>query len=381
MNLHVTSDSYGLFPKQIAMRIKRDGSSEKNKMVNLGERSAIQDEIITYISDSPESINNFIATIEKIDKIIFHPYNFLCYNFLQVILKKYPNVQVYWAFWSYDLYNLPHLTLEHYEPFAKNYVKEQRSLLKRVKDLKIVGSLVLKFCYATGIKKNHTKKLIDSFKDINFFCSFLPSDFLFFEKVSSNKRTKYLPFAYLSLDDIVPDPDNFEFTPGNKIMIGHSSSPSGNHYEIIQRLGEINPDFSVFLPLAYGDENYGNLIEKEAFKKFKAPDVQRQKLDSVTYSRKLTEVGWAIINVKVQQGLGNIIALIFMGVKVFLDEDSSTYKDFSDWGIVVFTVQHDLNLFKLSNKLSKREIENNRAIISNKCNSELVKQYWNNILF
>jgi len=379
MNLHVTSDSYGLFPKQVAMRIKRDGDSKKNKMVNLGEKATIQDEIITYISASSESINNFISTIETLDKIVFHPYNFICYDFLQVVLKKYPGVQVYWAFWSYDLYNLPHLNFEHYKPFAKKYVNGQMSLLQKIKDLKVVGSLALKFSYATGIKKNYIKKLVASFQHIDFFCSFLPSDFLFFEKVSSNKTTKYLPFAYLSLDDIVPNPDNFGYTPGNKIMIGHSSSPSGNHYEIIQRLSKINPGFSIFIPLAYGDENYGSLIEKEAIKKFATVDVQRQKLDSAAYSRKLAEVGWAIINVKVQQGLGNIIALIFMGVKVFLDEDSSTYKDFSGWGIVIFTVQHDLNSHNLSNKLSKEEIENNRSIISEKCNPELVKQYWSAI--
>jgi hypothetical protein len=380
MNLHVTSDSYGLFPKQIAMRIKRDGGIEKNKMVNLGEEAIIRDEIINYISDSPESVNNFIETIEKINKIIFHPYNFICYKFLHIILKKYPEVKVYWAFWSYELYNLPHLSVEHYKPFSQNYVSKQGNIFSRIRNIKIVGDLVLKFSYVTGIKKNYTKKLIKSFKHIDFFCSFLPSDFLFFKTISSSQTTKYLSFLYLSLDDIIPDVDNFRFTQGNKIMIGHSSSPSGNHYEIIQQLSRINPDFPVFIPLAYGDENYGNLIEREALKRFTTADVLRQKLDTITYSKKLAEIGWAIFSTKVQQGLGNILALIFMGAKVFLDEDSSTYSDFSDWGIVVFSVQRDLNLEKLSNKLSNDEIQNNRAIIINKCNSELVKQYWNNIL-
>ncbi len=380
MNLHVTSDTYGLFPKQIAMRIKRNENSCENRIVNLGESSVIHDEIITYISNSDLSINTFIATIDKLDKLIFHPYNFLCYKFLKKIINKYPGIQVYWAFWSSELYSLPQLSARQFGTFAKKYVDKKRSISQKLKDQRIAGNLISKIAYATGIKKNYSKLLIESFRHINFFCSFLPSDYSYFKKITFSNTTKYLPFAYLSIDDMVPNHENFEYVPGDKIMIGHSSSPSGNHYEIIQRLSEINPHFYIFLPLVYGDKNYGNLIENIAHKKFIRPDVQRNKVDSVSYSKKLSEIGWAIINAKMQQGLGNILALIFMGAKVFLDKDSSTYKDFTGWGIVVFTVQHDINSHELSNKLSKKDIENNRKIVSSKCNPQLVKHYWNSIL-
>ena len=45
----------------------------------------------------------------------------------------------------------------------------------------------------------------------------------------------------------------------------------------------------------------GNLIEIEAMKKFINVDIQRNKLDKILYYKKLTEVGWSIINVKVQR--------------------------------------------------------------------------------
>jgi hypothetical protein len=379
MNLHVTSDRYGLYPKEIAKRIKKQGKKDINLMVNLHPEAAISDEIITYISPSQKEIKAFLEKVERLDKAIFHPYNYSCYPFLQLLLKKFPKVKVYWALWSSELYELPHLSINHYQPFSKNYVEKQRTLFQKIKDFPIIGKFVLDLSYLSGIKKNYLKDLFKSYQQIDFFCTFLPSDFKSFQQITLNKTAGYVPFAYLSLEHILPGLNNFNST-GDKIMIGHSSSPAGNHYEIIQLLSNLNKSFSIFLPLAYGDINYGYLIENEARNKFSDLDVQRDKLELSAYYQKLKEVAWAIINVKVQQGLGNIIALIWMGVKVFLDEDSSTYKDFKAWGIIIFTIQHDLTLEQLSNKLTEKEIENNKAIIFKVCNEELVKEYWNEIL-
>ena len=133
-------------------------------------------------------------------------------------------------------------------------------------------------------------------------------------------------------------------------MIGHSPS-RGNHYEIIQKLSTINPGYPILLPLSYGDKEYSNII-KESSEKFINVEVIRKKLERNMYYEKLTEVGWAIFNVKVQQAVGNIIALIWMGSKVFLDKNASTYKDFLTWGIDIYSVQDHLNEYELSNKLS-----------------------------
>lgn len=379
MNLHVTSDQYGLFPKEIAKRIKKVGCEKHNLMLNLCKEASITDELITYIFPSIQQITWFVDRIESLDKVIFHPYNYSCYPLLQLLLKKFPGVKVYWVLWSSELYELPHLHINHYQPFSINYIKKERTFLKKIKDHPIIGKAVTNFSYYTGIKKNYIKDLMRSFQQIDFFCSFLPSDFFSFQKITLNNKAQYLPFAYFSLEEILPERNDFKAT-GNKIMIGHSSSPTGNHYEIIQSLSKLNNNFSIFLPLAYGDIKYGNIIEAEARKKFNDVEVQRHKLEFAAYYQKLTEVGWCIINVKVQQGLGNIIALIWMGVKVFLDEASSTYKDFKAWGIIIFTIQHDLNLSELTKKLTEREIENNKAMIFKVCNHELVEKYWKDIL-
>ena len=297
MNLHVTNDENGLFPKEIARRIKESGTREKNRMVNLCTSVALRDEIITYIPLSSRAIRKYIDGIKNLDKIIFHPYNINSYRLLKIVLEKFPRVKVYWVCWSYELYNQPHMLKKLYDPFSTNYLKKEIPL--KIKSGNYIRKLIMHFSHATKMRQPYYKELNASYPLIDYFCSMLPSDFAYFQTLSSNKNTKYIPFAYLSLDNIMPELAGFKST-GNKIMIGHSSSPQGNQYEIIQRLSSINPEFEIFLPLAYGDKHYANVIKNEAAEKFRNLEVQEEKLENIAYSRKLADVGWSIINGKVQ---------------------------------------------------------------------------------
>ena len=130
MNLHVTNDSYGLYPVEIAKRIKNSANSHNNCFVNLYKKSVHKDSIITYIPETKIAFKNYISKLVQLDKIIFHPYNITAYRFLKITLKKFPDVKVYWMCWSYELYNLPHLTLDLYEPFSATYLKKKMVLFK-----------------------------------------------------------------------------------------------------------------------------------------------------------------------------------------------------------------------------------------------------------
>jgi dTDP-N-acetylfucosamine:lipid II N-acetylfucosaminyltransferase len=376
MNLHITNDDNGLFSREVAKRIKQSGRVTDNMVVNLSTAPLHKAELITYIPVSVAAIKKYISGIRHIDQLIFHPYNINSYRFLQLVLEKFPGVKVYWVCWSYDLYNLPDREHLLYEPFSQGYLKYGIRLKTRVKDK--MRKVLSFFRYSTVLGRNYLEELNASFKHINYFCSTMPSDFSYYRQLSGNSNTAYLPFAYLSLNDMVPG-QSFRST-GNKIMVGHSASPQGNHYEIIQQLVALNAGFSVFLPLVYGDKNYGSIIAKEAGRRFTTTDILTEHLALPAYYNKLTEVGWAIINVKVQQALGNILGLIWMGAKVFLDERTSTYKDLSSWGISVFTVQHHLNLEELSVKLTAEQVKNNRQKLQERFNEEQVKAYWQPIL-
>ena len=108
MNLHVTNDRYGIYPVHIAHRIKESDNANNNRIVNLYPTSIFQDEIIAYINISKKDFKEYINALPKVEKVIFHSYTLTAYNFLIILLKKFPDVKVYWMFWSYEMYNLPH---------------------------------------------------------------------------------------------------------------------------------------------------------------------------------------------------------------------------------------------------------------------------------
>lgn len=377
MNLHVTSDSYGLYSVEIAKRIKNSANSRNNQIVNLLKTSVYKDSTITYIPATSVAFKNYISKFVHLDKIIFHPYNSTGYSFLKNVIKKFPDVKVYWMCWSYELYE-PHLIPNFYEAFSANYLKRKNFFSKILKDP--LKKSVYKILNISGIRKDYKIILRHQYSLIHYFCSPFYSDFLFLQKFVPQNKIKYLPVAYLSLNNIMPDLDKF-YTLGNKIMIGHAASADGNHYEILCKLNTINPGYPVFLPLSYGDKQYAKLIKMEAQKKFINPEVLEKKLDPDNYYQKLTEVGWAIINVKVQQAVGNIIALVWMGSKVFLDKNTSTYKDFLSWGINVFNIQEHLNKYELANKLNPEQINNNKKLILEKFNEETISKGWNEFLY
>jgi len=272
----------------------------------------------------------------------------------------------------------PHLIDNFYEPFSANYLKRNSLFLKFLKDL--LKKVVYKILNISGIGTEYKMGLQRAHLVVHYFCSPFYSDFLFLQKFNPENKIKYLPVAYLSLNNIMPDLHKF-YTLGNKIMIGHAASADGNHYEILCKLNAINPGYSIFLPLSYGDKKYGEIIKLKAQKMFINAEVLEEKLDADKYYQKLTEVGWAIINVKVQQAVGNIIALIWMGSKVFLDKSTSTYKDFLSSGIDIFNIQDHLNEYELANKLSPEQIKNNRKQILEKFNEETVSKGWNEFLY
>ena len=378
MNLHVTDDTYGLYTLEIVERIKNSTYKKNNHVLTLSENVVFKDESVDYIPGTKISYKKFISKAKNLNKIIFHPYNFTCYEFLKIVLTKFPNIRIYWVCWSYEFYNLPHVVNKLYEPFSSAYIKSKRSVFSKGKQ--ILSDTLKYILSALGIKMSYWKKLKHLSSLPDYFCSPFPTDFLYLNQIIPQNHLIFESFAYLSINKLIPDCEDF-ISAGDKIMIGHCSSPDGNHYEVIEKISSICRDYPIFIPLSYGDMEYGSLIKKAAHFYFDHVEILEKTLDKSVYYRKLSEVGWAIINVKVQQGVGNIIGLLCMGVKVFLNKNSSIYIDFSNWGVIIFNIQDHLNKNELETKLSQDDINCNKKIMLDIFGEKKVSEYWQKILF
>lgn len=254
----------------------------------------------------------FIPVLNKIsknDKLLIHGLfnpRLLIYLYLNRKMIK----RCVWSIWGGDLYfyknrenNLKHGFIEHLRKTIIPRIPVITSLVKGDYDLvkKIYGS---------------TAKYIYSFYPN-------PVDFSIVDRSQdkgdrSNKRT---------------------------IMIGNSGDPSNNHEEVFEILARFKKEnIKIICPLSYGESDYisrtinrGKEIFGEKFEpitEFLSPE---------EYVKVISGVDVVIMNHDRQQALGNIILLLSMGKKIYLNEDTTHYRFFSENNIKISKVKDIVN--------------------------------------
>ena len=88
------------------------------------------------------------------------------------------------------------------------------------------------------------------------------------------------------------------------------------------------------------------------------------------YNKILEGVKIAILNNRRQQAIGNIIALLYMGAKVFLSKKNTYYHFLKRNNIIVYCYEKDLNEKTINMGLNFEEIEHNRKMLFSLYNSK-----------
>lgn len=176
----------------------------------------------------------------------------------------------------------------------------------------------------------------------------------------------HICMTYYPLEYIFKGIENIKVN-GNNILLGNSSSSSNNHLEAFNILKSFNlDDKNIIVPLSYGDKRYGETITeigKTLFGKNLQSLFDFMPLDK--YTILLSSCNVVVMNHYRQQAVGNIIAMLWMGAKVYLDEQNTFYHYLRRIGIEVFSIKADL---KVDNPLalvglSDYQIDQNRKIL------------------
>jgi dTDP-N-acetylfucosamine:lipid II N-acetylfucosaminyltransferase len=152
------------------------------------------------------------------------------------------------------------------------------------------------------------------------------------EIVKINTRIQLPPwqfFQFFSFADIVPpgtQPTNKE---SGKILIGNSATIENNHVDVLETLISHQNDQSTFsLPMTYGLFPRYKQIVKARFQKKLGTRVyfleEHMKLEA--YYHFLQQHPTAIFLHYRQQGLGNILYLLYTGTKVYLSRHNVIYQ-------------------------------------------------------
>ncbi|MDD3505130.1 MAG: TDP-N-acetylfucosamine:lipid II N-acetylfucosaminyltransferase [Sulfurimonas sp.] len=159
------------------------------------------------------------------------------------------------------------------------------------------------------------------------------------------------------------------------IQLGNSADPTNQHIEALQILQVYKEeDIKIFVPLTYGNKEYAQGVIEEGYRLFGEkffPIVEHMPYEE--YMRFLEKIDIAIFNHNRQQAMGNIVTLLGMGKKVYLNK-TTIWDYFAQDEIKVFSLaDFDLHL------LEQDEKEHNIDIIKARYSSEKLQKCLNTI--
>lgn len=373
MNLHVFQDDLGHYINLAIDRINRI-EPKRNIYVNIKKSIDPKKSSLYYLA--PSEMEKFIQCNQEIERIYFHFFSYRNEPMLNKFRWINSNLTFVWIFWSGDFYNLPEFRNEYYLDYAKEFlgIKKKQQLKKWKRKAASLKSVLLKR------PVYRLEKFVRSICAMDYIATVFKGDY---EHIIHHTRAtaRFKMFSYVSYQQLIGEEMRSKFRIGNAIMVNHNADPILNHFEVLEVLAKKKLSNKVYLPLAYGDAKYADAIKKEATKFLgEKAEIQDQFIPLSLYNQNLFQLGYAIFNNQIQKGFGNILVLIWIGVKVFLREENAVYCAFKEWGIHVFSIQHDLPAEAFDTFLSKTQVLENRQVVEEKFSEEKLELFYREFL-
>jgi hypothetical protein len=194
--------------------------------------------------------------------------------------------------------------------------------------------------------------------EIEFISTVLPYEFEIIKK-EFNLTAKYIDYNY-SVNKFNSD---LSMPLGDSILIGNSATLSNNHLDIFDIIKNTNS--KMIVPLSYGAYGYqdykerviyqGNKLFKDNFHAIKSF------LPIQEYDKILMSCNTMIMYHIRQQALGNIYMALYLGMRVFLNKKSITYKYMNDIGMIIFELEKDFDLVGI--ELNKNQKDINKELV------------------
>jgi len=342
------------------------------------------DKILNHIKISKEKII-FLENIDQVTNfidsngiIIFHS---LPDHILRVLDKIDTSIPIVWLLFGYETYGdsslysfknqFDKLTYRLFNEKSLNFsIKEHLKfyLFPLIRNVK-------KDLYVSKIEHQHNllKEKIKRLKQVDYFGFAYKDEYEYQCKLLKFERP-FFNFLYYPLERIV-NINQLINSNKNVIMIGHSGFPNGNHLDIINKIKEYKIGNSILkIPFSYGNANYINAVKPYLLQKRSDLHFIEEFVPLEEYNIFLNDVKVAIFNNRRQQAVGNIIALLFMGAKIFLSERNTFLHFLKDNKIKIYSYENQLTEDAINKGLTLCEIENNRKILFSLFNAKKLKE-------
>lgn len=310
-------------------------------------------------------LSSFINSLVEYEAVVVH--GMFYKHVKKMIMKSSNQIKFVWLGWGGDYYDtIPELSKNlYFNKTLENLQSDYKLTLKNT-----IKSLIDFFVPSYNIKTS------DIYNRIDFFGPVLYDEYVLLEKILKPIHCTYIPFSYGQLEnDLIKGIENYKLN-GNNILLGNSASYTNNHIEMLELLSNFDlKDRRVITPLNYGDKSYtkkimsyGQMLLSQNFN----PIVDF--MDKQNYHKMLSSCSICIMNHKRQQSLGNIITMLYLGAKLFLNQENPVYVFLKKEGAVIYSIDElDFNS-KIVEQLSENEIKINKTVLERHWGEESVNK-------
>ena len=324
MNLHIVPDN--VFINKFYDNLRELGLEKDNKII-----VRTQSKKLKYIKHSlpfaPLYSSEFgllAGDTTTYDKVFIHQFTPLLYRW--VATNKFRELN--WMVWGSDLYNLPSVEAGLYEPLTfTRYIKNNFSLQK--------------FLYQTKVFILHSRFRKEAYEKVDNVLTWMKSEYEFALEHIPNLQANHRFFfyenelPYQAMDEVLSHRDTDLPRLKPVYVLGNSSTPELNHLDAVQWMQSEGVEADLWVPVSYGDANYKRFLKKNlAF--YRGGEVRyfEKYITFQDYMRLLNGADGLIMNNIRPQGYGNILMMMYLGKKIFLNDKNISTRELDEGGLI-----------------------------------------------
>lgn len=237
-----------------------------------------------------------------------------------IIYRSHPGILHCWCFYGAEIYQQTNL-------FRRDlYGPATRKLLWSLPEIKFRYDLRKFYFKFFRLKPPPISSLLRSIPKIHRILWYVEEEI---DKI--NTRIKLPPwqfFQFFNFSDIIPSGTGHTDRDTRKILIGNSATVENNHVDVLELLSKTRENnFTYSLPLTYGQFPRYKTKIKALYENQLGDRVTflEQHMALESYYQFLQQHPTAIFLHHRQQGLGNILYLLYMGTKVYLSRSNIVF--------------------------------------------------------
>lgn len=282
------------------------------------------------------------------DAILLHSWP----NWRYVKELKSSGLPVFLFTWGHEIYGF--IRQRDFLPCTQKAMRDTTPLLKKIRQ------------FASRVKKILLVRNRDlkEFLTVDFICPVIEDDYFRLKAKYGNALcAKMMPFSYGCGCDSLLAATAPEKT--GAIVVGNAETWTNNHIDVFHWLKRLGIENEVIVPISYGNNPVVKKAVLDSGKELLGAHFSplTEFLPYPEYWRRIGAASYSVMGHLRQQGLGNVVIALALGMKVFLFRASPVSQFLKRNGFVVGTIDETNTASEFLAPMTAEEVENNKKLL------------------